>query len=188
VSAPNTDSDVSSDEEPLIRIVRAKHRRLVIESDSFYEETDYATKIKCTGDTRRGLMDSGLMDRVRADHPLLKEFDEYMQHSKGVESHHHRSNIINHVRRLHHFIQKSPTDRHPCKLDVNALMNGAGIPEFCKSTKGTGKKNLNVYLLFLKNKFDIRFNNKPLCDVVEFLISCDDPAINTQSRLDRTSR
>ena len=71
--------------------------------------------------TRTGLQTAGLYERVGADHPLLRELDQYMQKSSGCNSSQYRRGLANHVHRLHHFIQKTP--ENPTVLDVNAMMD-----------------------------------------------------------------
>ena len=118
--------------------------------------------------TRTGLQTAGLYERVGADHPPLRELDQYMQKSSGCNSSQYRRGLANHVHRLHHFIQKTP--ENPTVLEVNAMMDPrkveAFIEEFGRHTKGCGKKflekNIKRYLGFLRDKYEICFENRPL--------------------------
>ena len=57
--------------------------------------------------TRTSLQDAGLFERVGADHPLLTDFQICMEDSSGCKSPKYRRGVVNHVRRLHYFLQKN---------------------------------------------------------------------------------
>ena len=97
--------------------------------------------ITCTS-----LQDAGLYERVGADHPLLTDFEHYMEHSSGCKSPKYRRGVVNHVRRLHHFLQKTPENPDPTVLDPEAMTDPIKfnnfIEEFGRHTSGCGQKFL----------------------------------------------
>ena len=96
--------------------------------------------------TRTSLQDAGLYEHVGADQPLLTDFQHYMEHSSGCKSPKYRRAVANHVRRLHHFLQKMPENPDPTVLDPEAMTDPnkfkSFIEEFGRHTSGCGQKFL----------------------------------------------
>ena len=128
--------------------------------------------------TCTSLQDAGLFERVGADHPLLTDFQIYMEDSSGCKSPKYRRGVVNHVRRLHYFLQKTPENPHPTVLDPEAMTDPnkfkSFIEEFGRHTSGCGQKflekNLRRYLHFLRDDYNVQFHNKPLAKTVDYLI------------------
>ena len=128
--------------------------------------------------TRTSLQDAGLYERVGADQPLLTDFQHYMEHSSGCKSPKYRRAVANHVRRLHHFLQKTPENPDPTVLDPEAMTDPnklkSFIEEFGRHTSGCGQKflgkNPRRYLHFLRDDYNVQFHNKPLAKTVDYLI------------------
>ena len=130
--------------------------------------------------TRTSLQDAGLHERVDADHPLLTDLQRYMERSSGCKSQQYRRGVVNHVRRLHHFLQKTPENPHPTVLDPEAMTDPIKfkgfIEEFGRHTSGCGQKslekNLKRYLYFLQEDYNVQFHNQPLAKTVDYLMKC----------------